>query len=55
MHRIKLNMYKMVLLQMIPHIFMHYDTICPVVENSFSLRYDLSRQLHNLSVKWVIL
>ena len=34
-------------------VSMHYDTIRPAAENSFSLRYDLSRQLPNLSVKWV--
>ena len=34
-------------------VFMHYDTICSAAENSFSLRYDLFRQLPNLSVNWV--
>ena len=32
---------------------MHYDTICPDANSSFSLLYDLSRQLPNLSLIWV--
>ena len=35
------------------YIYMHYDTICPAADNSFSLQCDYSKQLPNLSVNWV--
>ena len=34
-------------------VSMLHDPICPAADSSFSLRYDLSRQMPNLSVNWV--